>query len=162
MPPPDRHRPSGGPVHSFAGVFFLALLPTFLLAAGGCRERAALPSALDLAGEYSRAHEVFVFHGNEPVQVAVADRLALEATETGRLRFRLHLFAIGGGECDIDGVAVPRRDFFQFETPDRSCSLRIEFSQAAIVVLDVDSRCSEKYCGGDAAIGSTVFQRAGG
>lgn len=137
----------------------VALLP--LLIALACSRAGELPSAHEVTGDYEYDHRVWVFHGNEPVEVEVADRLLLTAVDETTLRFRLEHFALDGEECLLEGLAKRRRDHFAYAVPraSASCELRLRPQDESIVVTDVESRCSRMRCGESGAIGQMAFGR---
>lgn len=130
-----------------------------LLVAGACGPGENLESASDLAGDYARSHRVWIFHGNEPVEVEVADRLLLTAANGTSLRFDLELFDVNGQECRLEGLARRRSGFFAYIAPGASdsCELRFQPEEGLIVVTDMESRCSSAHCGGPGAIGRVSF-----
>jgi hypothetical protein len=118
-------------------------------------------SASDLAGDYTRGHRVFVFHGNEAVPVDVADRLVLAAVDEGALDVRLQLFADNGRECALAGRATRRRGGFGYQEvgPAGECEIRIEADNERITVTDVESRCSAAHCREFGPVGRVFFAR---
>jgi hypothetical protein len=114
------------------------------------------PGADTLAGDYRRQHRVFVFHGNEPVETEVEDRLSLDATGTGGLRFAFRLIDNNGESCEMEGVAVARSGRFEYRSPEQ-CTLQIRKLGNEVLVEDVGDNCRERYCGDRASIGRVAF-----
>jgi len=142
---PTRHLPA------------LALLATIC-----CAPLERTDSASDLAGDYTRGHRIFVFHGNEAVPVDVADRLVLTVVDEGALDLRLQLFADTGRECVLAGRATRRRDGFGYNETGAAgkCEIQIEADSERITVTDVESRCSAAHCREFGPVGRVSFARA--
>lgn len=127
-----------------------ALLTLALLAA-------CSPPAEELVGSYSRPHRVFVFHGSEPVEIEVEDRLVLAASDAG-LELFLRTHADAGQGCEIEGTALPERNGFALRPQaDERCHLRVRREAGTVVIEEVGDTCRARACSGTAAIGRLVF-----
>lgn len=131
------------------------LLWAILAGTTACRT----PDAAEFAGDYTRQHRVYVFHGTEPVEIQVEDHLALQALAQRKLGFAFRITASAGQACEMSGIARVRRNGFEYrDTPrDGACTLRILKLGEEIALEDVDDSCRARYCGNGASIGRLAF-----
>jgi len=137
-----------------------ALTLIALIVTGGCEPLDPHPPAEDLAGNYERLHGVWVFHGSEPVEVEVADRLELTVGEGGSLGFLLQVFAVNGRECQLEGVAQSRSGGFVYSegATGNTCSLSFEAHDRRVLVTDSQSGCGVAHCGDPGAMDRLSFR----
>ena len=112
-----------------------------------------------MAATYVRTHRVFVFHGNEPVEVEAEDRLVLTNSDGG-LRVSLLINAEGGARCELEGVAHPRWGAFELRPLSvENCVLRLRAEDSRILIEDVENGCRAAFCGERASIGRLTFRQ---
>ncbi|MCP4201325.1 MAG: hypothetical protein GY769_05250 [bacterium] len=134
---------------------WITLLSAIALTSAACSG----PDSRALAGDYSRRHRVFVFHGNEPIETEAEDRLTLRALEEGDLGFMFEITADARQRCAMSGIARARGDAFEYR--DRAqgggCTLQISKLGEEVHIEDIDDSCRGRYCGEGASIGRLAF-----
>jgi hypothetical protein len=76
------------------------------------------------AGVYEREHVVRLL--DEKRNETVTDRLVLEPDPSGGLRFDFELWFTNAHRCAMSGVAMPKRDYFEWsDSTNAGCALRI-------------------------------------
>jgi len=99
------------------------------------------------AGTYERAHIVRLL--DEDRNERFIDRLVLEPDSTGGLRFAFELWFTNAHRCAMEGIAMPRNDYYEWgDTTGAGCALRIVKVGNIVHLEDFRGVCkSEGKCG---------------
>ncbi len=117
---------------------------------GGCS--GSPPADGSINGSYQHRHQVFVFHGSEPTEVEVIDRLTL-SREGNELTMDLTLYTMSGETCSAQGRVKWAGPGYRLERNDKraetgDCDLRLVPKPGTLVLRSAGSHCGEILCGG--------------
>ncbi len=116
-----------------------------------------------VAGDYERVHKVFVFHGNEPVEVEVTDRFEVEAmVEDGSARVQGRWTTLSGATCELTGAAgkwVGNGYRVQVTTPTGDCHFHVNAAAGGLMLFEFSEFCGALLCEAEGPVEPFVLRR---
>lgn len=137
-----------------------------MLTAFGCSQPA--PPLDNLTGVYEWRHEVFVFHGNEPEAVEVADEWLIESPggDSTSLTMRGELTALDGRSCHVRGAIakecqgyVARISATRGEDSLYCSATLLPSASGGLVLSATDDFCRRILCSGEGSPIAVVLHR---